>query len=362
MFKGLMTLARPALLALDPEKAHELTLRSLEQGFFPKGGQNDPRLEQSVWGLKFKNPLGMAAGFDKNGRVTGPLFSMGFGFCEAGTVTPRPQDGNPKPRIFRLIKDRAVINRLGFNNEGHDALADRLLTRSHDGVLMVNIGANKDASDFVQDYVTGLKRFYDVADSFTINISSPNTPGLRDLQDPKELDKLLTRLMDTRARLMDEDDTPSRPLTVKLAPDIDESALPAVIERLQEHKVDAIMISNTTLSRNGLSDQSTAQESGGLSGAPLFERSTKMLAQVHQLTKGTIPLIGVGGVNSGETALAKMQAGATLIELYTGLIYEGPSLITRIKRALIHHCEQNSYGSISETIGSKADEWAAKAL
>jgi len=367
MFKGLMTLARPALLALDPEKAHELTLRSLEQGIFPKGGQNDHRLEQTVWGLKFNNPLGMAAGFDKNGRVIGPLFRMGFGFCEAGTVTPLPQAGNPKPRVFRLIKDRAVINRLGFNNEGHDALATRLLSRSHDGNLSVNIGANKDCTDRVGDYVAGLQRFYGAADFFTINISSPNTPGLRDLQAPEELDKLLSRLMATRTRLMDEDDAPYRPIAVKLAPDIDDEALPTIIERLQSHKVDAIVISNTTLSRSGLAhtgpgDQSTAQESGGLSGAPLFERSTRMLARTFQLTNGEIPLIGVGGVNSGETALAKIEAGATLIELYTGLIYEGPSLITRIKRTLVHHCEQNALGSITEAIGSKADEWAAKQI
>ncbi len=362
MFKGLMTLARPALLALDPEKAHELTLRSLEQGLYPKGGQNDPRLEQTIWGLKFANPLGMAAGFDKNGRVTGPLFRMGFGFCEAGTVTPLPQDGNPKPRVFRLIKDRAVINRLGFNNEGHDALARRLMTRSHDGVLFVNIGANKDSADRVSDYVSGLRRFYEVADSFTINISSPNTPGLRDLQDPHELDTLLERLMQARRELMDEDDAPYRPLAVKLAPDICDEALPAIIERLMAHKVDAIIVSNTTLSRAGLSDPNTATESGGLSGRPLFTRSTRMLAKVYQITGDTLPLIGVGGVDSGETALAKMQAGASLIELYTGLIYEGPSLITRIKRALIRHCEENSYGGISEAIGTKADEWAAKTV
>jgi dihydroorotate dehydrogenase len=361
MFKGLMTLARPALLALDPEKAHELTLLSLEQGLYPRSGQDDQRLEQSVWGLKFANPLGMAAGFDKNGRVIAPLFRMGFGFCEAGTVTPLPQSGNPKPRVFRLIKDRAVINRLGFNNEGHDALANRLLTRSHDGVLSVNIGANKDSPDRVQDYVIGLKRFYSSADYFTINISSPNTPGLRDLQAPEELDTLLTRLIEARTELMD-DDAPYRPMAVKLAPDIDDEALPAIIERLMAHKVDAIVISNTTLSRNDLSDQTTAAETGGLSGQPLFERSTRMLARVYQITKGDIPLIGVGGVNSGETALAKLQAGATLIELYTGLIYEGPSLITRIKRALIRHCEENAYSSITQTIGTKADEWANKEI
>ena len=362
MFKSLMTLARPALLALDPEKAHELTLRSLEQGLYPADSQKDHRLEQTVWGLKFNNPLGMAAGFDKNGRVISPLFKMGFGFCEAGTITPRPQDGNPKPRVFRLIKDRAVINRLGFNNQGHEALAKRLMTRSHDGVLSINIGANKDSTDRIADYVTGLKRFYEMADYFTINISSPNTPGLRDLQAPEELDNLLTRLSETRAQLMDEDDAAYRPMAVKLAPDIDESVLPAIIEQLTKHRIDAIVLTNTTLSRSGLVDQTTAKESGGLSGQPLFKRSTRMLAQVYQLTKGQIPLIGVGGVNSGETALAKMQAGASLIELYTGLIYEGPSLITRIKRALIKHCEENAYNHISQAIGSKADEWAAKTI
>ena len=363
MLKGLMTLARPALLALDPEKAHELTLRSLEQGIFPHGGQNDHRLEQTVWGLRFKNPLGMAAGFDKNGRVTGPLFKMGFGFCEAGTVTPLPQDGNPRPRVFRLIKDRAVINRLGFNNQGHDALAARLVSRSHEGVLSINIGANKDSADRIEDYCSGLKRFYDVADFFTINISSPNTPGLRDLQAPDELDALLGKLMQVRAQIIDdEEEAPYRPVAVKLAPDIDEETLPAIIERLQAHKVDGIIVSNTTLSRKGLEDQKTAEQSGGLSGRPLFERSTRMLARTFQLTEGAIPLIGVGGIDSGESALAKLQAGASLIELYTGLIYEGPSLLTNIKRALIRHCEENDYSSISQVIGTKADEWAAKAI
>ena len=209
----------------------------------------------------------MAAGFDKNGRVTGPLFDMGFGFCEAGTVTPKPQDGNPQPRVFRLIKDRALINRLGFNNQGHDALADRLLSRSHDGVLSINIGANKDSSDRIQDYVIGLKRFYAAADFFTVNISSPNTPGLRNLQAPEELDALLGKLNEARAQLMDDDDAPYRPMAIKLAPDIDDDDLPAIIERLREHKVDAIVISNTTLSRSGLarsglSDQSVSQEPG----------------------------------------------------------------------------------------------------
>ncbi len=362
MFKGLMTLARPALLALDPEKAHELTLRSLERGLYPRGGQNDQRLEQTVWGLKFNNPLGMAAGFDKNGRVTGPLFKMGFGFCEAGTVTPLPQVGNPKPRVFRLIKDRGVINRLGFNNEGHEALAGRLASRSHDGILSINIGANKDSADRIEDYCSGLKRFYNVADFFTINISSPNTPGLRDLQAPDELDALLGKLTQLRDQLMDEDEAPYRPMAVKLAPDIEEAALPAIIERLQVHKVDAIVISNTTLSRTGLGHGGTGKQAGGLSGRPLFERSTRMLARIYQITKGQIPLIGIGGIDSGESAVAKIQAGATLIELYTGLIYEGPSLITNIKRALIRHCEQNGYSSIEQAIGTKADEWAAKPI
>ncbi len=360
MFKGLMTLARPALFALEPEKAHEITLRSLEQGIFPRGGQNDPCLKQTVWGLSFANPLGMAAGFDKNGRVTGPLFRMGFGFCEAGTVTPLPQDGNPKPRVFRLIGQRAIINRLGFNNKGHDALARRLQSRSHDGILGINIGANKTSDNRIDDYALGLKRFYDVADFFTVNISSPNTPGLRDLQSPEELDRLLSVLMRVRNELMDDDGAPCRPIAIKLAPDIDDAALPDIIERLQAHKVDAIVISNTTLSRQGLGDGKNASQAGGLSGRPLFERSTRMLARTSMITRGKIPLIGVGGVDSGATALAKIEAGATLVELYTGLIYEGPSLITRIKRALIRHCQQNGYASISEAVGTRADEWAER--
>jgi dihydroorotate dehydrogenase len=361
MLKALMTLARPALFALDPETAHELTLRSLEAGVYPRDLIRDPCLEQSVWGLRFANPLGMAAGFDKNGRVIGPLFRMGFGFTEAGTVTPLPQPGNPAPRAFRLINDRAVINRLGFNNEGHDALARRLERRSHDGILCVNIGANKDSEDRVADYVLGLKRFYEPADFFTVNISSPNTPGLRNLQAPAELDTLLSRLMAARASLMDDDDAPHRPIAVKLAPDIHDDDLPAVVGRLMAHGVDGIVISNTTLSRAGLTDQVTAREAGGLSGRPLFARSTRMLARVYQLTKGQVPLVGVGGIDSAETAIAKIEAGASLIELYTGLIYE-PNLISYIKQGLADHCRKMGYASISEAIGKRADEWAEKAL
>ena len=334
----------------------------MERGVFPRDSQRDARLNQSVWGLSFSNPIGMAAGFDKNGRVIKPLFAMGFGFCEVGTTPPLPQDGNPAPRVFRLINRRAVINRLGFNNKGHDALATRLERRSHDGVLAVNIGANRDSADRIGDYVKGLRRFYEQADFFAVNISSPNTPGLRDLQAPQELDSLLSKLMQARETIMDEDDAPRRPIAVKLSPDIDDDALPAIIERLTAHKVDGVIISNTTLSRAGLDNESVAEQAGGLSGRPLFVRSTRMLARVHKLTNGQIPLIGVGGVDSGEAALAKIEAGASLVELYTGLVYEGPGLMTQIKRTLIRHCEQNGFSSISEAVGAKADEWAARDL
>jgi dihydroorotate dehydrogenase len=297
----------------------------------------------------------MAAGFDKNARVPRELLAIGFGFVEVGTLTPRAQSGNASPRLFRSIADRAIINRLGFNNEGQEAALQRLKPRAA-GVVGVNLGAGRDSKDRIGDYVQGIARMAEAASYFTINISSPNTPGLRDLQAPEALDALLKRVQDARASTRRKP-----PLLVKLAPDIADEDLPEVVRVILSHGADGIVVSNTTLAREGLRDRAFAAESGGLSGRPLFARATRMLARIYQLTEGRLPLIGVGGIDSPETALAKVEAGASLIQLYTGLVFEGPSLIGRIKQALVEAMERTGASSLELLIGARADEWATKA-
>lgn len=358
MISSVFRLARPLLNLFGPETAHELTLRMLEKGLYRRRSRpDDLRLHQEIWNLRFRNPIGIAAGFDKNGRVPDALIDLGFGFAEIGTVTPEPQFGNPRPRIFRLPEDHAVINRLGFNNEGRVGVHTRLEKRSRTGVLGVNIGANKDSKNRTEDYVDGLGAFTDVADYFTVNISSPNTPGLRGLQDPEHLNALLSWLLAARGALMEAGEH-WRPILVKLSPDIADEDLPAVVGCLVENEIEGIVVSNTTIAREGLTESKYADEEGGLSGRPLFKMSTRMLARIYRMTEGKVPLIGVGGIDSGETALAKIEAGASLVQLYTGLICEGPSLVTRIKRKLISHMDAHGYTDISECIGQKAELWA----
>ncbi len=363
MLSSLFQLARPVLFTLEPEQAHEVSLKTLEAGIYPRPlGADDAVLGVSAMGLSFKNPLGIAAGYDKDARVPDAVLGMGCGFAEIGTITPKPQDGNPRPRVFRLVDDKGVINRLGFNNGGHAAALTRLEARKdRGGILAVNIGANKDTADKAADYVQGIASFNHLATYFTVNISSPNTPGLRDLQAPAALDDLLGRVMAERARLIAAG-KPRRPIVVKIAPDIAEDDLPAIVERLVANAVDGIAVSNTTLSRKGLKDQKTAAETGGLSGAPLFHRSTVVLARVHQLTQGKIPLIGIGGITSAETAVAKIEAGATLLQVYTGLIYEGPGLIGSIKNGLALAARRAGAKSITDLTGRQSATWAAKPL
>jgi dihydroorotate dehydrogenase len=362
MFNAVFDLARPMLLAFEPEQAHEISLKSMEAGLHPSRAQDgDPRLAVEAFGLRFPNPLGVAAGFDKDARVPDAILNIGCGFAEIGTVTPLPQPGNPKPRVFRLINDRAVINRLGFNNGGHAAALARLQRRRPRGIVAVNIGANKDSADRAADYVRGIETFNAVASYFTVNISSPNTPGLRDLQAPAALDDLLDRVLEVRARLV-ASGGPRRPIVVKIAPDITEADLDPIVDRLIAHAVDGIAVSNTTLARTGIKDAVAAKETGGLSGRPLFHRSTVTLARVYQRTGGKIPLIGIGGIDSGETALAKIEAGATLLQLYTGLIYEGPSLIGRILSALGTACQNANAQRINALTGRAAAAWAKKPL
>ncbi len=362
MLGGILKLAQPVLLALPPEDAHEMVLRGLELGILP----NDETpglgiLQQRVFGLDFPNPLGVAAGFDKDARVPDAILAVGCGFAEVGTVTPRPQSGNPTPRVFRLINDRAVINRLGFNNGGHDATLRRLQGRARQGgIVGVNIGANKDSEDRAADYVMGLQTFNAVAGYFTVNISSPNTPGLRDLQAPEALNELLGRLMEAREQIVDAGGE-KRPIIVKIAPDIAEADVQPICESLIAHDVDGIAVSNTTVTRPNIAIE-TARQAGGLSGRPLFQRSTAMLGRVHQATAGKVPLIGIGGIDSGEAAMAKIEAGASLIQLYTGLIYEGWPLIGRIKAHLAEACREAGVQSLGELSGRRAAHWASQQL
>lgn len=354
-------LASPLIYQLDPEAAHNLSIRALRRApALPGCIQEDARLAQKLWGLEFKNPIGLAAGYDKNAEVPKELNKLGFGFVEVGTLTPRPQSGNPKPRLFRLTADQAIINRMGFNNNGQDAALIKLQAREMNGIIGVNIGANKDSTDRIEDYIAGFVTFQGVADYFTVNISSPNTPGLRDLQSPEALDDLLKELMRTRTSIIDHGGR-SRPIFVKLAPDIEDNDLEPILYKLMDHKVDAVIISNTTLDRTGLKDPA-AGEQGGLSGRPLFARSTRMLARAHIITEGALPIIGVGGIDSAETAWEKLEAGANLIQLYSGLIYEGPGLPRRIIKGLIEKLDQEGLHALSSIRGRTAEKWAGLVL
>ncbi len=356
---ALFGLGQSLLLAFDPERAHELAVKTLELGIYPRStGPDDKRLAQELFGLDFPNPIGMAAGFDKNARVPRQLLEMGLGFAEVGTLTPRPQAGNPRPRVFRSQADRAIVNRLGFNNEGQAAALARLRKDRPRGIVGVNLGANRDSTDRIADYVDGVTRMAPVASYFTVNISSPNTPGLRDLQAPRKLDELLGKVQDARAALGQE----APPLLVKLAPDLADADLPGVVAVIKANGIDGIIISNTTLARDNLRDQALIREAGGLSGRPAFLRTTRTLARVYQLTKGKLPLIGVGGIDSGETALAKIEAGASLIQLYTGLVFEGPGLIGRIKRTLVEAMARDTCETLQPLIGRRASDWAEAKL
>lgn len=355
MIGGLLGIAQSGLLFIEPERAHEISLRALERGLYQPARPDDPRLRQSAFGLDFPNPLGMAAGFDKDGRVPSALLSLGFGFTEIGTVTPLPQFGNPTPRVFRLIRERGVINRLGFNSAGHAAVRARLAARPV-GLIGVNVGANKDSADPAEDYVLGLRAFAPLADYIAINISSPNTPGLRDMQAPDRLGHLLGRVMAERDDLAKSG--ARRPILVKLAPDLHDYDLPAIAETLLAHAVDGAILTNTTIARDRVAGSGYRGEAGGLSGRPLFQRSTRMLAKIYMLTGGRLPLIGVGGIDSGEAALAKIQAGASLLQLYTGLIYEGPGLIAGIKRALIAQMLKEGADGLAGLRGRHAEIWA----
>lgn len=349
------SLALPFLRLLDAEDAHRATIAALKLFPVRPPGKDDPRLAVSAFGLDFPNPVGLAAGFDKNAEVPDAMLGFGFGFVEVGTLTPRAQPGNPRPRAFRLLEDRAVINRYGFNNEGHAPALALLSRRARRGIVGVNVGANKDASDRVADYVAGVAAFADVASYFTINVSSPNTPGLRDLQEPEALSELLARVIETR-----DAGSTRPPVLLKIAPDLTLQQLDAIVRVARERRVDGVIVSNTTISRPRTLRAAHATERGGLSGAPLFELSTYMLAQTWLRVEGQFPLVGVGGISDAETALRKIEAGATLAQLYSALVYEGPGLVARIKAGLLNALDREN-ATLAALTGRKAAEIAARA-
>ncbi len=360
MTRPFESLARRSLFLLDPEAAHGLSIRALKSGFVPScAAPADTRLAQTVAGLTFANPIGMAAGYDKNAEVPEALLKLGFGFTEIGTVTPRPQPGNDKPRLFRLVEDEAVINRLGFNNEGHGAALARLRGCSREALVGVNIGANKDSADRIADYVAGIRTFYPVARYFTANISSPNTPGLRDLQARESLAALLSAVLAARDEEAGKADK-RIPVFLKIAPDLTEEGMDDIAAEVLAHDLDGLIVSNTTLSREGLKDQRQAKETGGLSGRPLFEKSTAVLARMRKRVGPEMPIVGVGGVGSADTAAEKIRAGADLVQLYSCMVYQGPGLPGRIVRGLSALCDREKLASIRDIRDSRADYWAGR--
>jgi dihydroorotate dehydrogenase len=349
-------LIRPLLFAIDPESAHRLAIKALRRGMAGRAPAGSPRLASKVMGIDFPNILGLAAGFDKNAEVPDAILDLGFGFVEVGTVTPLAQEGNKRPRLFRLTADRALINRLGFNNAGHDAVDLRLRARKGGGIVGVNLGANKDSADRIADYVAGLERFAGLADYLTINISSPNTPGLRALQERNQLAELLARLAAARARLTGA----CPPLLLKIAPDLADAELASIADAALAAGIGGMIVSNTTLAREGLSSGRWAGEAGGLSGRPLHRRSTIILARLRQIIGSRMALIGVGGVDSAATAFAKIAAGADLVQLYTGMIFEGPQLAKQVLSGLAGELDRRGFATVAEAVGTDTERWAAK--
>lgn len=351
----LFTLARPALHALDAETAHRLTLRALRMGLHPRAkGNDDKRLAQTLWGHAFPNPVGISAGFDKNAEVLDQVFALGLGFTEAGSVTPRPQFGNPRPRVFREPQTRSVINRMGMSNEGQDAFAARYdafrRTGLHRHALVgINIAKNKDTTDPAADYLTLIDAFGTKADYLTVNISSPNTPGLRTLQGRAILLPLLNALVERRNAVCAERKTP---LLVKLAPDLDDAECEDIAQVVMEAGIDGLVLTNTTTDRPAQLPPAFAAQAGGLSGPLVREKSTRTIARFYTLTKGALPIIGVGGVSSGLDAYAKIRAGASLVQLYTALVFHGPALISSIKKDLGALLIRDGFENIAQAVGA----------
>lgn len=354
---GVFSLARTVLHLLDAETAHGLTIAALKSGLVPTVKVPcDTRLRVNCFGLDFPNPVGLAAGFDKNAEVPDAMLAQGFGFVEIGSVTPRAQSGNDKPRLFRLAEDNAVINRMGFNNDGHSRVFRRLSDRhGRSGIVGVNLGANKDSDDRIADYALGAAVFNKLASYITVNVSSPNTPGLRGLQSRAELETLIGRVRDALEGAAKADGRRA-PLLLKIAPDLVEDELLNIARVCLALEVDGIIVSNTTISRPPLKSGHKA-ETGGLSGAPLFRLSTIQLARMRSMTDGKITLVGAGGIASAEDAWQKIGAGATLLQLYSALVYQGPQLVADILTGLIERLDQRGLSSVAEAAGSGHDQW-----
>jgi dihydroorotate dehydrogenase len=347
-------LARPVLLSTDPETGHTLAIAALKTLPIPSCGADDRRLAVSAFGLSFANPVGLAAGFDKNAEVPDAALRLGFGFVEVGGVTPKPQPGNPKPRVFRLLPDEAIINRYGLNSDGVDAVARRLAARAgRGGIVGVNIGPNKDSADRVADYGLLVEKLAAHVSYLSVNVSSPNTPGLRDLQQASFLDEVLARCIEARDRA-----APGRPILVKIAPDLSLEGLDDMVRVSRQRGIDGMIVSNTTIDRPAsLKDRATAKETGGLSGRPLFDRATKMLAETYRRVEGQFPLVGVGGIASAEDAYAKIAAGATLVQLYSAMVFKGLGLVGEIKEGLTARLMRDRLASVSDLVGRANADW-----
>jgi dihydroorotate dehydrogenase len=347
-------LARPLLRAFDPEDAHSLVIKALRAVPLPQAQPDDARLAVRAFGLNFPNPVGLAPGFDKHAEVPDALLRLGFGFVEIGTVTPLPQPGNPRPRVFRLNQDQAVINRLGFNSVGTGTVLPRLAARvGRGGIVGVNVGANKDSADRAADYIRMIEQVAPVASYVTVNISSPNTPGLRELQRASALDDLLARIVETRDRVARN--AGPTPVLLKIAPDLSLTDLDDIVGVARLRKIDGMIVGNTTIGRPpGLRDQATAKEAGGLSGKPLYPLATRMLAETYVRVEGAFPLVGVGGIDSGEAALARIRAGADLLQLYSALVFKGLGLVSEIKATLASVLDRGDVAKLSDLVGMDA--------
>ena len=342
---------RSLIFKIDPETAHNLAIKSLKLNLTPNlmdENKDDPMFKTKLFGKEIDNPIGMAAGFDKNAEVYNPLFKLGFGFVEVGTVTPLKQYGNPKPRVFRLVEDQALINRLGFNNLGAENVSNRIRSNLNTGLLGINIGPNKDSNDRLNDYLIGLRTFHDIADYITINISSPNTENLRSFHDEEKFDELMNSIQEEKVKLKSK-----IPIVVKISPDISEEQIELVSKILLDHKVSAVILSNTTSGNREKLNDILKHQKGGLSGKPLEEEANKLISKFYKLLKGKIEIIGVGGVDSGESAYRKFLAGASYVQLYTGMVFQGPNIVGKIKKELKEILIADGIKNFREIIGKK---------
>ena len=342
---------RSLIFKIDPELAHTLAIKSLKLNLIKNifdENRNDPMFQTSLFGKQIENPIGMAAGFDKNAEVYNSLFKLGFGFVEVGTITPLQQYGNPKPRVFRLVEDEALINRLGFNNLGSENINMRIRSNPIDGLLGINIGPNKDTKNRLEDYLLGLKTFHDIADYITINISSPNTENLRDFHEETKFSELLSLIEKEKNRLKSK-----IPIVVKISPDISESQINEISDTILRHSIGAIIISNSTENERERLINISKSQKGGLSGKPLEEKSNQLIKKFYNLLKGKTQIIGVGGVDSGKSAYKKFQSGANYVQLYTGMVFQGPNIVRKIKKELKELLVKDGVKNFQEIIGNK---------